>query len=127
LPTATEAATATAVPAPTFSGENAAVCTAIAAAQGVLEAGPTISATTGLAELQTYLDEISAATNAVTAAAEQSGGIDLARVNAAFGVLDGLVNVLAGDTVGNAAATVSPALRGVRTAYADLRTAASCD
>jgi hypothetical protein len=93
----------------------------------VLDEGPTITAQTSLADLQTYVGEIRTATDAVTAAAESRPDIDLDPANTAFDLLERLVNALAGDTVGNAAATVNPALSGVRTAYADLRTAIACD
>jgi hypothetical protein len=110
-----------------FSGENAALCTAVVAAQATMDEGPEISATTSLAELQAYVREISAATRAVNAAAGQAADMDLGAVTRALALLEGLTNVLSGDTVGNAAATVNPALSAVRMAYEELATAAGCD
>ena len=71
------------------------------------------------------MSDIRSATNAITAvAADGVADEEINRVTAAVDVLDRSVAILGGQTVGNAAATVNPALRSIGTAYADLSAAA---
>jgi hypothetical protein len=96
-------------------------------AQRVLADGPTVTTQTPLADLRTLVADLGEANAAIATAAETVTGVDAAGVGDAFDTLEGVVENLTGTQVGNAAATVNPLIRDVRTAHTELSAAAGCE
>jgi hypothetical protein len=92
-----------------------------------LDDAPEVTAQTSVAELRGLVADLTDANEAVTEAAEAAGGIELGALNSAFAGVENIAEALTGATAGNAAATINPALEGVRTAYAGIGESAGCE
>ena len=83
-----------------------------------------ITAETKLADLRSLVTSLSRANDDIAAS---NADIDLTSLNLAFATLKGPVDALTGTTVGNAAATITPAMNQVNTAYTAVFAAAGCE